>query len=161
PAYFAPGAIFAGFAMVLTLAIPLRRVYGLQDLITARHLNYMARVMLATGLFVAYGYMNETFMAWYSGNTYESFMMWNRFTGPYAPVYWSLILCNVVVPQFLWFERVRLSEVALMVVAMFVNVGMFLERFVIVVVSLSRDFLPSSWGMFYPTFWDWSTYAGT
>jgi Ni/Fe-hydrogenase subunit HybB-like protein len=161
PPYFVAGAIYAGFAMVLTLAIPLRRIYGLEDMITARHLNYMARIILATGLVVAYGYMMETFMAWYAGNPYEAFMMLNRFTGPYAPVYWSLILCNVVVPQFLWLERVRVNELALMVVAMFVNVGMFLERFVIVIVSLSRDFLPSSWGMFYPTFWDWSMYAGT
>src|SRR5262249_34729316 len=161
PPYFVAGAIYAGFAMVLTLAIPLRRIYGLEDMITARHLNYMARIILATGLVVAYGDMMETFMAWYSGNPYEAFMMLNRFTGPYAPVYWSLILCNVVVPQFLWLERVRLNEITLMIVAMFVNVGMFLERFVIVIVSLSRDFLPSSWGMFYPTFWDWSMYLGT
>src|SRR5574338_1451583 len=115
PPYFVAGAIFAGFAMVLTLAIPLRRVYGLQDLITARHLNYMGRIILAPGLVVAYAYMMETFMAWYSGNEYEAFMMYNRFTGPYAPVYWSLILCNVLVPQLLWFERVRLNEIALMI----------------------------------------------
>jgi len=161
PPYFVAGAIYAGFAMVLTLAIPLRRVYGLQDLITARHLNYMARIILATGLVVAYGYMMETFMAWYSGNEYEWFMMWNRFTGPYAPVYWSLILCNVVVPQFLWLERVRLNEIALFVICMFVNVGMFLERYVIIVVSLSRDFLPSSWGMYHGTIFDWSMFLGT
>ena len=135
--------------------------YGLEDFITMRHLNNMGRVMLATGLFVAYGYMMETFMAWYSGNQYEAFMMWNRFTGPYAPVYWSLILCNVLVPQLLWFERVRLNEIALMVICMFVNVGMFLERYVIIVVSLHRDFLPSSWGMYSGTFWDWSMYLGT
>ncbi len=161
PPYFVAGAIFAGFAMVLTLAIPLRRVYGLQDLITLRHLNYMGRIILATGLVVAYGYMMETFMAWYSGNQYEMFMMLNRFTGPYAPVYWSLILCNVIVPQFLWLERVRLNEIALMIVCMFVNVGMFLERYVIIVVSLHRDFLPSSWGMYHGTFWDWSMFLGT
>src|SRR5689334_6052808 len=161
PPYFVAGAIFAGFAMVLTLAIPLRRVYGLQDFITARHLNYMGRIILATGLVVAYGYMMETFMAWYSGNEYEAFMMLNRFTGPYAPVYWSLILCNVIVPQFLWLERVRLNELALMVICMFVNVGMFLERYVIIVVSLHRDFLPSSWGMYHGTFWDWSMYLGS
>jgi molybdopterin-containing oxidoreductase family membrane subunit len=161
PPYFVAGAIFAGFAMVLTLAIPLRRVYGLQDLITARHLNYMGRIILATGLVVAYGYMMETFMAWYSGNRYEAFMMYNRFTGPYAPVYWSLILCNVIVPQFLWLERVRLNEIALMIICMFVNVGMFLERYVIIVVSLHRDFLPSSWGMYHGTVWDWSMFLGT
>jgi molybdopterin-containing oxidoreductase family membrane subunit len=103
----------------------------------------------------------ETFMAWYSGNQYEMFMMLNRFTGPYAPVYWSLILCNVIVPQFLWLERVRVNEIALMVICMFVNVGMFLERYVIIVVSLHRDFLPSSWGMYHGTFWDWSMFLGT
>jgi Ni/Fe-hydrogenase subunit HybB-like protein len=161
PPYFVAGAIYAGFAMVLTLAIPLRRVYGLQDFITERHLNYMARIILATGLVVAYGYMMETFMAWYSGNPYEWFMMTNRFTGPYAPAYWSLILCNVIVPQFLWFERVRLNEVALMIICMFVNVGMFLERYVIIVVSLHRDFLPSSWGMYHGTIFDWSMFLGT
>jgi molybdopterin-containing oxidoreductase family membrane subunit len=161
PPYFVAGAIYAGFAMVLTLAIPLRRVYGLQDFITERHLNYMARIILATGLVVAYGYMMETFTAWYSGNEYEWFMMTNRFTGPYRDVYWTLILCNVIVPQFLWFERVRLNEVALMIVCMFVNVGMFLERYVIIVVSLHRDFLPSSWGMYHGTIFDWSMFLGT
>jgi Polysulphide reductase, NrfD len=121
----------------------------------------MARIILATGLVVAYGYMMETFTAWYSGNQYEWFMMWNRFTGPYAPVYWTLILCNVIVPQLLWLERVRLNEITLMIVCMFVNVGMFLERYVIIVVSLHRDFLPSSWGMYHGTFWDWSMFLGS
>jgi molybdopterin-containing oxidoreductase family membrane subunit len=161
PPYFVAGAIYAGFAMVLTIAIPLRKFYGLEDFVTTRHLNYMARVMLATGLFVAYGYMMEGFMAWYSASTYEGYMMTNRFAGPYAWVYWLLIFCNVVVPQALWFTWVRTTVPALFAVAMVVNVGMWLERFIIVVTSLHRDFLPSSWGMYYPTVWDWATYFGS
>ncbi len=161
PPYFVAGAVFAGFAMVLTLSIPLRKLYGLEDFITQRHLNNMARVMLATGMVVAYGYLMEIFMAWYSGNTFESFMVLNRFFGPYWPLYWLLIVCNIGAPQFLWFKRVRANPLALFVVAMFVNVGMWLERFVIIVVSLSRDFLPSSWGIYHGTFWDWSTFIGT
>jgi len=161
PPYFVAGAIYAGFAMVLTLAIPLRKFYGLEDFITDRHLDYMGRVTLATGLIVAYGYMMEAFMAWYSGNTYEAYMMYNRFVGPYAPMYWALIVCNVLAPQALWFSKVRGSVPGLFIVAMFVNVGMWLERYVIIVVSLSRDFLPSSWGMYSGTIWDWSTFIGT
>ncbi len=161
PPYFVAGAIYAGFAMVLTLAIPLRRFYNLQDFVTDRHLDNMARVMLATGLFVAYGYMMETFVAWYGGNPYEEAMLETRFYGPYAPIYWSLIFFNVLVTQLLWFERVRANTVSLFMVAMSVNIGMWLERFVIVVTSLHRDFLPSSWDMYYPTFWDISTFIGT
>jgi molybdopterin-containing oxidoreductase family membrane subunit len=110
---------------------------------------------------VAYGYTIEAFIAWYGGNQYEGFMIWNRMTGPYAPIYWSLIVCNVIAPQVLWLRRVRTSVAALFVISLVVNVGMWLERFVIIVTSLHRDFLPSSWGMFRPTFWDWSTYIGT
>jgi molybdopterin-containing oxidoreductase family membrane subunit len=161
PPYFVAGAIYAGFAMVMTLAIPLRKAYGLEDFITMRHLENMSRVMLATGLVVAYGYMMETFMAWYSASTYEEFMVSNRFFGPYSWVYWSLMVCNVIAPQFIWFKRVRASVSALFIISMFVNVGMWLERFIIVVVSLHRDFLPSSWGMYYPTFWDFATFFGT
>jgi molybdopterin-containing oxidoreductase family membrane subunit len=147
--------------MVLTLAIPIRAVYGLEDFITIRHLQNMAKVMLVTGLIVAYGYATEAFVAWYSGNLYEGFMFWNRLTGPYAPVYAALLLCNVVVPQALWFSRVRSNVVMLFGISLVVNVGMWLERFVIVVTSLHRDFLPSSWGMYRPTIWDWGTYVGT
>jgi len=161
PPYFVAGAIYAGFAMVLTLAIPLRKAFGLEDFITMRHLDYMGRVMLATGLIVGYGYMMEIFMSWYSGSAFDKYMTLNRMGGPYAAVYWSLILCNILAPQFLWLQRVRRSVVALFVVAMFINVGMWLERFIIVVTSLHRDFLPSSWGMYYPTFWDYSTFFGT
>jgi molybdopterin-containing oxidoreductase family membrane subunit len=161
PPYFVAGAIYGGFAMVLTLAIPLRHVYGLQDFVTTRHLDYMGRVLLATGLIVAYGYTMEAFTAWYSGNEFEAYMMLNRFTGPYAPLYWALLVCNVVIPQALWSDRVRSSVPLLFAIAMSINVGMWLERFIIVVTSLHRDFLPSSWGMYYSTFFDWSMFLGT
>jgi molybdopterin-containing oxidoreductase family membrane subunit len=161
PPYFVAGAIYSGFAMVMTLAIPIRKFYGLEDFVTLKHLDNMARVMLATGMIVAYGYMMEAFVAWYSDNIYERAMMLNRFFGPYAPTYWALIACNVITLQLLWFARVRSNLAALFVVSLIVNIGMWLERFVIVVTSLSQDFLPSSWGMFYPTVWDWSTYIGS
>jgi Ni/Fe-hydrogenase subunit HybB-like protein len=161
PPYFVAGAIYSGFAMVMTLAIPLRYIYGLEDFITLRHLQNMAKVMLATGLIVGYGYMTETFMAWYSADTYEQFMIHNRMTGPYWPFYWSLIFCNIVTPQILWFKKIRTNVPVLFAMSLVVNVGMWLERFVIVVTSLHRDFLPSSWGMYYPTKWDWATYIGT
>ncbi|MFI5340427.1 MAG: NrfD/PsrC family molybdoenzyme membrane anchor subunit [Candidatus Methylomirabilales bacterium] len=161
PPYFVAGAIYSGFAMVLTLIIPIRKIYGLEDFVTARHLRNMANVMLATGLIVAYGYGMETFMAWFSGNVYEGYATWNRMTGPYAPIYWALILCNILVPQALWSDKVKRNVPALFVIALFINVGMWLERFVIVVTSLHRDFLPSSWGMYYPTIWDWGLYLGT
>jgi molybdopterin-containing oxidoreductase family membrane subunit len=121
----------------------------------------MAKVLLVTGLMVGYGYTIEAFTAWYSANRYEGFMMWNRMTGPYWGAYGLLIFCNIVTPQALWFKRVRSSVATLFVISLIVNVGMWLERFVIVVTSLHRDFLPSSWGRFSPTFWDWSTYLGT
>jgi Ni/Fe-hydrogenase subunit HybB-like protein len=161
PPYFVAGAIYSGFAMVMTLAIPLRAIYGLEDFITLRHLQNMAKVMLATGLIVAYGYMTETFMAWYSGSGYETFMILNRMRGPYALIYWMLILCNVLIPQALWSRRVRSSVPALFVIAIIVNIGMWLERFIIVITSLHRDFLPSSWGMYWPTAWDLMTFVGT
>jgi Ni/Fe-hydrogenase subunit HybB-like protein len=161
PPYFVAGAIYSGFAMVLTLAIPLRKFYHLEDFITMRHLENMAKVMLATGLIVAYGYMMETFMAFYSEDAFERYMMMNRMFGPYAVVYWLLILCNIALPQTLWFKRIRMNVPALFALSLIVNVGMWLERFVIIVTSLHRDFLPSSWGMYYPTRWDWMTYVGT
>lgn len=161
PPYFVAGAIFSGFAMVMTLAIPLRKWYGLEDFITMRHLDNMAKIILATGLMVVYGYLTEMWMGWYSGNQYEQFVTVNRFTGPYAPYFWSLLFCNAVVPQALWSRRVRSNIPALFVIAIVVNIGMWLERFIIVVTSLHRDFLPSSWDMYEPTFWDWSTYLGT
>ncbi len=161
PPYFVAGAIYSGFAMVMTLAIPLRKVYGLQDFITLRHLQNMAKVILATGLIVAYGYAMEAFFAWYSANPYEGAMLRNRATGPYGWAYWMLILCNVITPQLLWSKRVRTNIPLLFVICLIVNVGMWLERFVIVVTSLSRDFLPSSWDLYVPTIWDWSLFVGT
>jgi molybdopterin-containing oxidoreductase family membrane subunit len=161
PPYFVAGAVFSGFAMVMTLAIPLRAAYGLQDLITERHLDNMAKVLLTTGLFVAYGYLMEIFVAWYSADPYEMFMVANRETGPYAPMFWALVACNVVAPQLLWFPRLRANVVLLFIVSLIVNVGMWLERYIIIVTSLHRDFLPSSWGMYSGTVWDWTTFIGT
>jgi len=161
PPYFVAGAIYSGFAMVMTLAIPIRKFYNLEDFITMRHLDNMAKVMLATGLIVAYGYMMETFMAFYSGNQFEKFAILNRWTGPYWFFYWMLIACNIAIPQLLWLPRIRASVPMLFIISLIINTGMWLERFVIVVISLHRDFLPSSWGMYYPTRWDWATFVGT
>jgi molybdopterin-containing oxidoreductase family membrane subunit len=161
PPYFVAGAIYAGFAMVLTLAIPLRKAYGLEDFITLRHIENMAKVMLATSLIVAYGYLMEAFMGWYSGNTYERFMMWNRMTGPYAWSYWALIFCNVIVINTLWWKPLRTNVTYLFFISLVVSVGMWLERFVIIVTSLHRDFLPSSWGNYRGTVFDWSMFIGT
>jgi len=161
PPYFVAGAIYSGFAMVLTLAIPVRHFYKLGDFITMRHIDNMAKVMLATGLIVFYGYMMEVFFGWYSGNPYEWFMIKNRMFGPYMPYYWALIFCNGLVPQTLWFRSVRRNIPLLFAISIVVNIGMWLERFVIVVTSLHRDFLPSSWDMYYPTIWDWIIYLGS
>ena len=161
PPYFVAGAIYSGFAMVLSLMIPLRQFYGLQDVITMRHLNNMAKVTLATGLIVGYGYIMEAFFGYFSADTYEKFMIWNRMTGPYAMFYWTLILCNVITPQLLWFKRVRMHVFGLWCLSIVVNIGMWLERFVIVITSLHRDFDPSSWGMYWPTVWDWAVFTGT
>jgi Ni/Fe-hydrogenase subunit HybB-like protein len=161
PPYFVAGAIYSGFAMVMTLSIPIRKFYGLEDFITMRHLENMAKVMLATGLIVAYGYMMETFGAFYSGNQYDKYVVLNRWFGPYAFFYWMLIMCNIAIPQMMWFKKVRMNVAVLFVISLVVNIGMWLERFIIVVTSLHRDFLPSSWGMYYPTKWDWATYVGT
>ena len=161
PPYFVAGAIYSGFAMVLSLMIPLRHFYGLQDVITMRHLNNMAKVTLATGLIVGYGYIMEAFFGYFSADVYEKFMIWNRMTGPYAMFYWTLILCNVITPQFFWFKRIRTNVFLLWCLSIVVNIGMWLERFVIVITSLHRDFLPSSWSMYWPTVWDWLTFTGT
>ncbi len=160
PPYFVAGAIYSGFAMVLTLLIPIRKFYGLEDLITLRHMHQMAKVMLATGLIVAYGYLMEAFIGWYASG-YEWFMMRNRALGPYAWAYWMLILCNIVIPQLLWSKRVRENMLLLFLVSIVVNTGMWLERFVIIVTSLYRDFLPSSWGMYSPRLWDFTMFFGT
>jgi Ni/Fe-hydrogenase subunit HybB-like protein len=161
PPYFVAGAIYSGFAMVLILSIPLRAFYQLEDFITERHLENMAKIMLATGLIVAYGYFMEAFMAWYGGNQYDLYVTVNRALGPYWRYYWALLACNVVAPQVLWFKRARSNPTLLFVIAAIVLVGMWLERFVIIVTSLHRDYLPSSWGMYSPTFWDWATFLGT
>ncbi len=161
PPYFVAGAVFAGFAMVLTLGIPLRHVYGLKDLITGKHLDVMAKVMLTTGLVVGYGYLTEIFLAFYSGDHFEWYMMKNRFFGPYAYVFWLLMLCNIVAIQPLWFKPVRQNIIALFVISMFVNFGMWFERFMIIVMSLHREYLPSAWGMYTPTHVDIMMFAGT
>ena len=161
PPYFVAGAIFSGFAMVMTLLIPLRKIYHLEDFITQRHLDNMAKVMLATGLFVAYGYLTEGFTAWYSGDLFERFWLFNRTFGPYQPMFWGLMLCNIVIPQALWFNWVRARPLPLFLIAIVVNIGMWLERYVIIVVSLHRDFLPSSWGLYSGTIWDRATFIGT
>ncbi|MCW5960851.1 MAG: polysulfide reductase NrfD [Pyrinomonadaceae bacterium] len=162
PPYFVAGAIFAGFAMVLILCIPLRAWYNLKDFITDTHLIYMGKVMLATGLIVVYGYAMEAYFGWYSASKYEVFMIQNRiWTGPYWWFYWLLIFCNGLSIQLLWFKRFRESAFWLFVISLIVSVGMWLERFVIIITSLHRDFLPSSWAMFAPTIWDWSMFLGT
>jgi len=160
PPYFVAGAIFSGFAMVITLAIPIRRVYGLYDFITERHLQNMAKILLATGLIVAYGYMIEAFTGWYSGQPVEQYVETQRTSGPYGFFYWLLIACNVLAPQILWIRKMRSNPIVLWVVALIVNIGMWLERFIIVM-SLHRDYLPSMWGRYSPTVWDIATFAGT
>lgn len=161
PPYFVAGAIYSGFAMVFTVGVPLRKYLRLQDIVTLRHLDAMAKVMLAAGLFVAYGYVMEGFTAWYSANEFERYMVVNRATGPYAPAFWTMLVCNVGVLQALWFRKVRTSPVALFVLSLLINLGMWLERYVIVVTSLHRDFLPSSWAMYAGTVWDWALVVGT
>lgn len=161
PPYFVAGAIFSGFAMVLTLSIPLRKFYGLEDFITMRHIDNMAKIMLVTGLIVFYGYTMEIFFGWYSGSLYEEYLVLNRMFGPYALMYWALILCNGMIPQLLWFPAVRKNLAVLFVISIIVNIGMWLERFVIIVTALHRDFLPSAWGMYSPTIFDWTMFIGT
>ncbi|HWB83328.1 MAG TPA: NrfD/PsrC family molybdoenzyme membrane anchor subunit [Bryobacteraceae bacterium] len=161
PPYFVAGAIYSGFAMVLVLAIPLRKVYHLEGLITRRHLDNSAKLMLATGEIVAYAYIMETFLAWYSGDVYEQAAFWHRMTGPYAITYWVLITCNIILPQALWSKRVRNNTPVLFIWSLIVLVGMWLERYIIIVSSLAQDFLPSSWSLFQATRWDWATFLGT
>jgi Ni/Fe-hydrogenase subunit HybB-like protein len=161
PPYFVAGAIFSGFAMVLTLAIPLRAAFHLEDFITIRHIDNCAKLMLVTGLIVAYGYATEAFMGWFSGEDFEQYVTANRAMGPYGWSYWMLIACNCVIPQLLWLRAIRQNVVVIFIISLIVNVGMWLERFVIVITSLHRDYLPSSWGMYFPTKWDWATYIGT
>jgi molybdopterin-containing oxidoreductase family membrane subunit len=161
PPYFVAGALFSGFAMVLTLAIPLRHFFKLHDFITDRHLENAAKILLACGWIVAYGYFIETFTAYYSGDEYEIAMVQDRLHGFYGPVYWTVLLCNVVVPQLLWWRAARRSVWTLFAISLVVNLGMWLERVTIVVQSMHRDFLPSAWGNFIPTVWDWITFIGS
>jgi molybdopterin-containing oxidoreductase family membrane subunit len=163
PPYFVGGAIFSGFAMVLLLCVPIRHFYKVKNLITMEHLDVMARLVLATSLITSYGYLSEQFGSWYAGDKVERYTYWNRISAfdQYAFVSWAVFFCNTVAPQVLWSKRVRRSEAALVVVSIVVLVGMWLERFMIFVQSLHRDFLPSSWGMFKPTIWDYLTYFGS
>jgi Ni/Fe-hydrogenase subunit HybB-like protein len=163
PPYFVAGAIFSGFAMVLVLAIPLRIVYGLQDFITVNHLDVMGKILLATSLLTSYGYMSEQFMAWYGQDPPESYQYLNRLIGfgQYAAIAWTLFFCNSVAPQILWFRRIRRNQGWLFGISILVLIGMWFERFLIIINSLHRDYLPSSWGMFQPTFWDFATFFGS
>jgi molybdopterin-containing oxidoreductase family membrane subunit len=162
PPYFVAGAIYSGFAMVLTLAIPLRKFYHLEGLVMERHIDNMGKVMLATGFIVAYGYGMEVFMAWYSASHWEAFMMWNRMFGPMGWAYGVLVTCNLAIPlTTLWSRKLRTSMAYMFFISIVVNTGMWFERFVIIVTSLYRDFLPSSWGTYRATKWDYMTYFGT
>ncbi|MEZ5063744.1 MAG: NrfD/PsrC family molybdoenzyme membrane anchor subunit [bacterium] len=161
PPYFVAGAIFSGFAMVVFLAVIARSIYGLQEIITMRHLENMNKIILATGSMVGYAYAMEFFIAWYGGNPYESFAFQNRAFGPYWWAYWIMVSCNVISPQLYWFKKIRTSIPAMLVIAFFVNVGMWFERFVITVTSLAADFLPSAWGMYWPTWVDILTLVGS
>nr|UXE45705.1 hypothetical protein Hi04_10k_c5202_00014 [uncultured bacterium] len=161
PPYFVAGAVFSGFAMVQTWMIPMRHFLNLKHVITLRHLDNMNKVTLATGMLVAYGYLMEHFIAWYSGNPYEWAVFRNRATGPYAPVYLLMMFCNVLVPQLFWFKKARTTIPVMWIMSILINIGMWCERFEIIVTSLHRDFLPSAWGMFHPTWVDWSLLTGT
>jgi molybdopterin-containing oxidoreductase family membrane subunit len=161
PPYFVAGAIFSGFAMVVTLLVPARQFFGLKGVIEIKHLEVMNMVILATGTMVGYSYGMEFFIAWYSGSPYEGWHFINRAFGPYAWAYWTMISCNVIFPQLFWFKAIRTSLVMMMVIDVLVNVGMWFERFVIIVISLHRDFVPSSWGYYIPTKWDFLTLTGS
>jgi molybdopterin-containing oxidoreductase family membrane subunit len=154
PPYFVAGAIFSGFAMVVTLMVICRKAFRLEHIITLRHFDFMAKIMLVTGTMVGYAYATEFFTSWYSGNPYEFFTFMNRALGPYAWAYWIMVTCNVLSPQIFWFKKARTSIPILFAVSIVINVGMWFERFVIIVTSLHRDFLPSAWGYFTPTMWD-------
>ena len=161
PPYFVAGAIFSGFAMVLTLAIPARELWGLKNFITIRHIENMCKITLFTGSIVGFAYSMEFFIAWYSGELYESFAFINRAFGPYAWAYWIMVSCNVLTPQIFWFKKARTNIMSIFIASLVVNVGMWFERFVIVITSLANDFLPSSWGIFEPTWVDVLTLLGS
>jgi len=161
PPYFVAGAVFSGFGMVLTLLIPLRKWCKLEDVITMRHIDLMCKVTLATGSIVGYAYLMELFIAWYSGSPYERFAFINRLNGPFAWGYWIMMTCNVVLPQLFWFKRLRNHLWVVWIISILVNVGMWFERFVIIVISLHRDFLPSNWAYYSPSWVDICTFVGT
>jgi Ni/Fe-hydrogenase subunit HybB-like protein len=161
PPFFVAGAIFSGFAMVLTLAVPLRKFYGLEDFITIKHIDNCAKLLLVTGLLVVYGYVFEAFISWYSDNQFEKYVAINRALGPYATHYWTLIFCNAISIQLLWFKKIRTSPWILFGLSFVVNIGMWMERFIIIIVSLHRDFIPANWGMYHGNGWDWATFIGT
>jgi molybdopterin-containing oxidoreductase family membrane subunit len=161
PPYFVAGAIFSGMAMVTTLVVIMRKMFRLQGVITERHLSVMNKITIATSLMVGYAYVIELFTAWYSGNVYEWYAMTNRALGPYRWGYWGMVACNVLIPQLLWFRRIRRSPLLMYPIVILVNVGMWLERFVIIVTSLHRDYLPSSWDTFMPTWVDVGLFAGS
>jgi len=161
PPYFVAGAIFGGFAMVVVLAVPARQFFGLKRIITIRHLEHMNKIMIATGLLVGYAYGMEFFIAWYSGSEFEGFAFRTRMFGPYAWAYWTMIACNVLSPQLFWFKSIRTNPLWTFAIGCFINVGMWFERFVIICTSLARDFLPSSWGYYIPTTFDYLTLAGS
>lgn len=161
PPYFVAGAIFSGFAMVHTLLIIVRKTMKLENYITIGHLEAMAKVIVLTGMLVGLAYATEFFMAWYSGNEYEQYVFLNRAFGPYAWAYWAMVSCNVISPQIFWFKSMRTSPTVMFIISIFINIGMWFERFVIIVTSLHRDFLPSSWSMYSPTAIEWGIYIGT
>lgn len=161
PPYFVAGAIFSGFAMVLTLMIITRKVYKLESYITITHIELMNIIIMVTGSIVGVAYITELFMAWYSGVPYEQYAFLNRATGPYAWAYWTMMTCNVISPQLFWFKKIRTSIVATFILSIIVNIGMWFERFVIIVTSLHRDYLPSSWAMYAPTLYDVGVYLFT
>ncbi len=161
PPYFVAGAVFSGFAMVLTLLIITRKLMNFEHFITKGHIDAMCKILLLTGMLVGFAYTTEFFIAWYSGNEYEKFTFINRATGPYAWAYWTMVGCNVISPQFLWFKSIRSNLVIVFILSIFVNIGMWFERFVIITTSLHRDFLPSSWAMYSPTWVEVCTFIGS
>ena len=161
PPYFVAGAIFSGFAMVLTLVLIMRKVMNLENYVTIKHVEYMNIVIILTGSMVGVAYLSELFISWYSGVEYEQYAFINRATGPYWWAYWSMMTCNVITPQLFWFKPIRRSLIATFIISIFVNIGMWFERFVIIVTSLHRDYLPSSWTMFSPTYVDIGIFLGT
>jgi len=161
PPYFVSGAVFSGFAMVQTLLIIMRKVMNLENYITIKHIEYMNIVIIVTGSIVGVAYLTELFISWYSGVEYEAYAFINRATGPYWWSYWAMMTCNVVSPQVFWFKKLRTSIGFTFFMSIIVNIGMWFERFVIIVTSLHRDYLPSSWTMFHPTFVDIGCFIGT